>query len=188
MPRGRKSQPDQVNEAKGNPGRRKRKVVPVLPASSGGEAPKFLTTIAKKIWDGIAPDLATMRFIRSTDYMAFARYCEHLSKWWELTLDIQKNGETCLTESEHVVMERIRPAFMVRERIEKHLIDLEDRFGLNPVSRQQLLQRMAMVIPQTPSEGLFNNEKKADATGAGISEPTPPSAVGLLRQNGGALH
>jgi P27 family predicted phage terminase small subunit len=169
-----------VKEAKGNPGRRKKAKASIILGESKNHAPKELSSKARQIWGLLAPELNTLRFLRDTDKMAFARYCEHVAKWWELTKDLETNGFSAITESNHVTMERLRPAFIVRERIEKRLETLEDRFGLNPAARQQILQRLAGLVPQ-PTGDLFG-QQESEHDDKPSPEPRPPSAIGLLRQ------
>ena len=182
--KGRKPKPAEVREAQGNPGRR--------PLSSAAHdlpglkstAPKTLPIAARRIWEDLAPELGRMKLLRSTDFGAFARYCEHLARWVALTKDLRKNGETYVTASAHGTMERIRPAFMVRDRLEARMESLEDRFGLSPMARQQLLQRLAMAPPPAPQPGLFGDDQQpgAAAPDAPAASP-PPSPVGLLNRS-----
>lgn len=186
--RGRKPEPAAVKEAKGNPGRRP------LPkeqdAVRATEAPKALSRQAKKIWEELAPDLQRMKFLRPTDAHAFARYCEHLTRWWELTKSLRKTGETYESESNHGKLLRVRPEFLVRERLEKRMEALEDRFGLSPAARQQILQRLAIVNP-TPAGDLLDRVAKQDAsadqqTVEAAAPASGGSPVGMLR--GASVH
>lgn len=183
--RGRKSQPAAVKSAKGNPGRR------AIPAEPEGKptgrvaaAPRELGAEAKKVWAQMAPELTRLKFLRETDLSAFARYCEHLARWWGLTKDLRKEGETYETQSAHGNMMRVNPKFMVRERIEKRLEPLEDRFGLTPGARMQIMQRLAVVTP-VPVGGLFDGgaEKSAGQTPA-----APASPLGLLNRGSSAVN
>ncbi|CCG42173.1 phage terminase small subunit P27 family [Magnetospirillum molischianum] len=179
MARGRKADPAAVKEAKGNPGRRKTAAVADVSADLHTGAPPELSPGARKIWDALAPELARMKFLRETDRAAFARYCVYTAQWWDLTTSIAELGETYETVSAHGTMQRINPKFAVRERIENRLEALEDRFGLNPASRQQILQRMAGITPPPPPGGLFDRGQD----GASSSEQAPqpaPSPIGLL--------
>ena len=176
--RGRKPDPAEVKDAKGNPGKRKitrtPDAVPGLPV----DAPKHLPAKAKKVWAALAPQLRQLKFLRATDQEAFTRYCAHLAEYWSLSVDLKKEGTTYETESRHGRMHRINPKFLVRERLENRLEALEDRFGLNPRARQQILQQMAsqaglpIDTPQQPG---------SDAPAA-----PSPSPVGLL--GGQSLH
>ncbi len=179
MAQGRPAQPDAVRDAKNNPGKRKKRKASVALPVVKSTAPQELSQKARGIWDLLAPDLSSLRFLRDTDKFAFARYCEHVAQWWLLTKDIEENGFSAVTESNHVTMERLRPAFLVRERLEKNLISLEDRFGLNPAARQQILQRLAGLVPAAPGD-LFEKSQPNDEQP--VTEPKQPSAIGLLRQ------
>src|SRR5690606_3619285 len=110
-------------------------------------APKELTKAAKEIWDRTAAPLARINFLRETDRAAFARYCHHLAEWWTLTRQLRKDGLTYVTTSNHGTMKRLNPDFVARQRIEDRLETLEDRFGLTPAARQQILQRLAAAPP-----------------------------------------
>lgn len=178
MARGRKPQPAAVNEAKGNPGRRRRSARLASEAPPKGAPPPELNDQARRIWEAIAPELTRLNFLRDIDRQAFARYCVHLARWWDLTQDLAAHGETYVTESNHGTMERVRPAFIVRERTEKRLEVAEDRFGLNPASRQQIMQRLAGLVPAGPTGNLFGQE--GDNGTDRDRPPDPPSPVGLL--------
>lgn len=183
MARGRKPQPEAVNDAKGNPGRRRRASPPATDAAEGrakSTAPPELADQARQIWDAIAPELTRLNFLRDIDRQAFARYCVHLARWWELTKDLAANGETYVTESNHGTMERVRPNFIVRERLEKRLEVAEDRFGLNPASRQQIMQRLAGLVPPAPTGGLFEGRGGEDGSSDSDRAPAAPSPIGLL--------
>ena len=178
MPRGPKPEPAEVKRAKGNPGRR-----PLPPETDDAsadlastKAPAELEQDAQRIWQKLAPELTRLRFLRETDRGAFARYCEHLAKWWQLTKALRTEGETYLAVSEHNPdgLMRVNPKFLIRERIEKRLEALEDRFGLSPAARQQILQRLAGGLPPPPPGGMFD-QPEPPATPA-----APASPVGLL--------
>lgn len=187
MPQGRHAEPDSVKEAKGvSKRKRKRKVIADTAPSKNG-APMQLSKEAIKVWNLLAPDLRSMQFLRDTDRMAFARYCEHMAKWWKLTKDIRTKGDTYETDSLHGRMWRINPSFLVRERLEKHLVSLEDRFGMNPAYRQQILQRMAGLIAAPPGD-LFDPKKQSDDTANPSTDQPVPSAVGLLNAGSESKH
>lgn len=182
MARGPKPEPAEVKRAKGNPGRRR---LPDATADATADlvstaAPSELAKDAQAIWSRIAPELARLRFLRETDRGAFSRYCEHLAKWWELTKALRKEGETYLSTSDHNPdgLMRVNPKFLIRERIEKRLEVLEDRFGLSPAARQQILQRFAAGYAPPPPGGMFD-QPPAVATPEAPPRPAA-SPVGLL--------
>ena len=143
--RGRKSEPAEVKEAKGNPGRRPTGVVSTedLPTLAG-DAPVELTEAGRKIWLRLVPPLRQMNLIRVTDEAAVARYCNHMARFWELTQALEdEGGEYYETDSAHGRMLRVHPAFRVRQAIEMRLEALEDRIGLSPRSRQEIMYRLS---------------------------------------------
>ena len=181
MARGRKPEPAAVKEAKGNPGRR-RIATGVLEARElAAAAPPELAAAARQVWERLAPELARLKFLRETDRGAFARYCEYLAGWWIFTAALRTEGETYLAKSEHNPdgLLRINPKFLLRERLERHLVNLEDRFGLSPMARQQILQRLAGILP-------IAREQPDMLAGAAAQAPAAPpqapaaSPVGLL--------
>ena len=100
--KGRKPKPAEVREAQGNPGHRPMPTaahdVPGLKAS----APKGLPVAARRIWEELAPELGRMKLLRTTDFGAFSRYCEHLarsrpSRWWKLGggQERRRSGRLC---------------------------------------------------------------------------------------------
>lgn len=165
-----------MKEAKGNPGRRR--VVKEPESANAAPMPKGLSAAAKKVWAEMAPELQRMKFLRPTDAGAFARYCEHLTRWWALTRSLRKTGETYESTSQHGTLLRVRPEFLVRERLEKRMEALEDRFGLSPAARQQILQRLAVVNPAPAGDlldRLGEDQEQGDEAPAAA-----PSPIGML--------
>jgi P27 family predicted phage terminase small subunit len=201
MTRGRRPEPEAVQEAKGNPGRRKRaSVKPTdnpadpVPVELGlhlkDGVPEILSEEGAVMWRKLAPDLVRMNFLRPSDYMAFARYCEYMVLWWDITRRIKSPmkkrgsnpegaGVVYETNSNHGKMLRVNPLFVVRERIENRLTAFEDRFGLTPAARMQMVQRMAGQVPAgdlfTPAAGEVDSDSPPPAASA--EENTP---IGFL--------
>ena len=183
--KGRKPKSAEVAEAQGNPGRRR--ILKAPEVGTGSVAPpKELTAAAKRIWQDLAPSLTSLKFLRETDRPAFTRYCLHLSDWFRLTIDLRKEGETYESVSAHNPdgMLRVNPKFLIRERVEKRLEVLEDRFGLSPASRQQIMQRLAIAVPPTQPP-LFDQSGADAATVAPVpTDQAIASPIGLLSGNG----
>jgi P27 family predicted phage terminase small subunit len=174
--RGRKSDPQAVKDAKGNPGRRKRHEYAACESDNGKiSAHDRLSDRARKVWDTLSARLERLNFLRETDREVFARYCTYVAQWWDLTDEIKGAGLTYWTESAHGKMRRVAPEFLVRERIENRLEALEDRLGLNPQARQQMLMRLAN-IQALPPGGLF------DKSNDGTSETKHHAPEGGSRQ------
>ena len=142
--KGRRPDSDVTREAKGAAGKR-RSTAPVdAPASASAIRPLAkLTPAATAIWRSLAPDLERRNLLRDTDRQALARYCQDVTTYWTLAEELRREGVTYVTESAHGTMRRVDPRFLVQERIVTRLIAAEDRFGLSPLSRQQLLRLVA---------------------------------------------
>lgn len=176
--RGRKSQPAEVKEAKGNPGRRPTGAVSTadVPELSGG-APAHLTTEGKKIWRDLAPQLRQTKLIRQTDRLALARYCDTLADYWKVTRELRTKKH--VYEAERVdggKMLRVNPLFMVQDRLARRLDTMEDRFGLTPRARQELFYRLAQAPAAPPLPGLGDEGE----------EGRPDGPVGMLASTGPA--
>lgn len=178
---GRRPDPAGLQEAKGNPGKRRR--TPVQPVPGGGTiaAPTRMTAEGQRVWDRLVPELVRMNFLRATDVQAFGRYCDAVARYWKITLQLRKVGETYTSKSNHGDLQRISPLFVVEERLAKRLESLEDRFGLNPAARQQIMLRLASAqgqldLGRPPPEP----EREASAPEASPSEGLSASPIGLL--------
>ncbi len=176
MARGRKPDTAALQDLKGNPARRKR--VPVSDLPAGGLRPSSkLTPAAQAVWRSLAPDLERVNFIRSTDAQLLSRYCQTVVMYWESQQAVRKGGTTYETESLHGKMRRINPDFVVQMRLEQSLVSMEDRLGLSPLARQQILLRLANTAqPSLPLS------QTADAQKQPLSpdQPSPASPIGLL--------
>ncbi|MFN4283502.1 MAG: phage terminase small subunit P27 family [Alphaproteobacteria bacterium] len=193
-----------MKDLQGNPGKRRSKAQVAADAERAAQAaqveaalapetedlkgaPPYLSAEAKKVWKRIAVYVAAMRFVRSIDGELVARYAEHLATWWDLTTKLRRQGITYETKSAHGKLKRIHPLLLARDRVEAHLIDAEDRLGLNPRSRQDIMLKQANTGLRHPGEGLFGNDDaapaKSDETPNGGSQPqasAPP--IGFLNR------
>lgn len=114
-----------------------------LPAAVGNVRPHpKLRAPALEIWKQVAPELERLNLLRPSDGHAFSRYCETLVSYWEITSKLRMIGTTYETDSAHGKMRRISPEFAVQERLFNRLTAMEDRFGLNPASRQQIMLKL----------------------------------------------
>lgn len=183
---GRRPKPDDVKTAQGNPGKR-----PIatdrltaagvdLPEVAASDLPDLLTArpAAAAVWRELAPALAKVRFVKDTDRTALARYCIKVAAWCDALEAVEEHGRVYETDSNHGKMLRVSPYFVVAERLERGLIDAEDRLGLNPAARQRLLSSMAAMQPSLPLEAA----KKPEAAEAPSATPSP-SPVGVLGSN-----
>lgn len=201
---GRRPKPDELKAAQGFPGKRRPAAGPEtaapsteseagtagdppvaadqIPAVDAEDLPAALVSneIATAAWRAIVPQLSRLKLMRTTDREGMVRYCLRLADWYRVRAELDRpleegGGEVYETETRHGNMRRINPLFMVRERLEKGLIEYEDRFGLNPVARQRILQAMAASQPALPLDA-----PPAPAEGAGEPAAAQPSPVGAL--------
>jgi P27 family predicted phage terminase small subunit len=182
---GRRPKPDETKIAQGNPG--KRPIATDKVVEAGAELPEVVDTdlpallkdrpTAAVAWRELAPLLKAARFVRETDARALARYCVRLAAWQDAITEIEAEGRTYWTDSNHGKMKRINPAFIVAERLEKGLLDYEDRFGLNPAARQRLISAMAAQQPTLPLEPA----KPEPQTAAAAPTPSPVGALSRAR-------
>lgn len=167
--RGNKGQPAAIRAAKGNPGKRGGKIPAAAEAQPALKlaAPGKLTDAGKVIWRDLAPKLKKINLLRETDLPSFTRYCDTLSEYWKVTRELRRKNYTY--EAETTVggkLLRLNPLFMVQSRLARLLDSLEDRFGLTPRARQEVLQRMAQSQLGLPFD------KPADDKPAAASDPT----------------
>lgn len=162
MARGRKAQPAAVKEAKGNPGKRPISKVEAEVPDHPEDAPAWLTgTHAINVWKTLRRDLGTINLIKSTDQMAFARYCYYLGEWIKAANKLKRERKVYTTESQHGTMKRVHPLLTVQLRYEQVIIKLEEQIGLTPAARQSILQRVAQQ-PNLPFTGRGGETPKQD--------------------------
>lgn len=158
MARGRKPEPAAVKRAKGNPGRRPIVEDPALPVPAGmASMPDWLdtsdlgtaaaaeiTTLAKRVWAELRPELERINIIAAPDRNALARYCRYMAEWIIHTRTIDREGTHYVTSSEHVgELRRPHPAMRFRKDCEQALKELGEAMGLTPAARQALFIKLA---------------------------------------------
>lgn len=183
MARGRKPQPADLVEAKGNPGKRATHSAHVdqAPELKAG-APAWLSEPARKVWARLHPQLSALKLLRTTDQEIFSRYCETVAEYWKTTRALRKAGTTYLAPMTGGVgkMRRIDPRFTVQERLHKRLVELEDRIGLSPRARNEALYRMSNQQP--PATGGLFGDGEGTPAGEGASEAPPARGpIGYLQ-------
>lgn len=195
--RGRNPKPAALKQAQGNPGRRPIVDAPADLAAADpnvdqAPAPKPRVSLkklfkiksdAQKVYDLIAPELKRINFLRSTDDPAFWRYCDTLARYWKVTKALaDKGGETyeCKTTTGET-MHRLRPEFIVQERLARRLDTMEDRFGLTPMSRQQYMMALTRAPMRLFDEPPARNQTQEGQTAPAPAAPAKPPAIGALR-------
>lgn len=122
----------------------KRSATPEVAAAIDGlQPPKWLKKEGLRIWQRLAPPLRDRRLLTQADAETFARYCRNFARWLKMQAELDKAGETYESESAHGKLKRVNPAFLIADRVERQLLAIEDRFGLNPAERQRIFAARA---------------------------------------------
>lgn len=142
-------------------------------AASAITPPDFLNPEGLKVWNHLAPRLASMRILQNIDAHAFGRYCQNFGKWVKLQKRLDEEGETYTSESPHGTYTRAHPAFMMADRLDRQLSAAEANFALNPADRQRLFAARAAAASGAGAGGadLFG-----PSSGAGEGAEDKPTA------------
>lgn len=189
MTRGRKPQPDAVKAAKGNPGKRKLRendqgTIEQTQQLKKVDVPEFLVAPREReLFRRIVDDFVMRRIARKPDLTAYARWAHYVHRWILCKETLEGKATWYKTESNHGEMLRRHPMFKDQLDIERVLQSLEDRLGLNPVARQNIIRGLAAVPPAMT--GLFaedqeDNKDPQQPGGGGDQAPEEKSPVGLL--------
>ncbi|WP_298698203.1 phage terminase small subunit P27 family [uncultured Brevundimonas sp.] len=120
-----------------------------------GKAPSWLKDDGLKIWNDLGPKLRAARLLSVTDEAAFGRYCRNFGDWLKLRRALDKRGFSYDADTTHGgKLRRADPDFLIADRLERQLLAMEDRFGLNPAERQRIIAARA----QVPAGDLFDGE------------------------------
>lgn len=181
MAKGRKAQSKAAAEAKGTRDRSaKAAKVPLPPVKQA--TPPSLSANGKKLWAQIAPLLAPMGFFRETDREPLARYCENLANWWHCERELRRGEPVYETVSKHGKLLRVHPMLTAQNMYEKRLVALEDRLGLSPRARQEILRGLAAAPAELPFTQRETGEDDHPV------EPQPANPLGLLNQGSNAIN
>lgn len=182
---GRRPDPAGVAAAKAPVRSTRRKPAEAVDAAvqeSGLKAPTWLKGEGLAIWQKRAPVLRQARLLQAADELAFARYCRNFALWLDLRKGLDKDGYTY--EAATVgggTLRRADPSFLIADRIERQLLAVEDRFGLNPAERQRIIAQRAAGAGQggLPLEGGGSRESDPATPAAAAAAPVA-SPIGML--------
>ncbi len=197
MSRGRRAIPDEVKALRGNPGKRrlalkhaakgeKTQTSDVLPRSVLA-IPEFLTQEREReIFRKVVEDYLQRRVARAPDLTAYARWATYVHRWWICKEGLDGKATWIRTSSKHIEdMPRRHPMFKDMLDLERVLQALEDRLGLNPTARQNIIRGLS-AMPAALG-GLFGDEPSSDGdkpqeTDAQLMPEAPTvSALGFLQ-------
>lgn len=120
--------------------------------------PHQLTPEGRDVWARIVPPLKRAGRIKSTDLEAITRYCDMVGSYWKMSKQIADEGSTMLVptvakdDKGAGAMWRRHPLLSERRAMAKALEGLEDRFGMSPRARAELVNRMLGRAPVAPGE------------------------------------
>lgn len=143
---GRRPKPEAEKRITGAGRRPVRAKAPVALADGEFRAPPWLTGAAEVgVWNRIVPELRRLKMLAASDADVFARYCRHFAEWLQACDVLQAEGASVLVKMTHSDerMPRLHPMAKVRELAERHLVDIEDRFGGSPLARFRLIAQSA---------------------------------------------
>lgn len=112
---------------------------PAAYAVDGASPPAWLKGDGLALWNERAPILSQAKLLTAADVGTFARYCRNFALWLKLRDEMDKDGATYETVSKHGTLLRANPSFLIADRLERQLLAVEDRFGLNPSERQRIV-------------------------------------------------
>ncbi|MCV3209615.1 phage terminase small subunit P27 family [Mesorhizobium sp. YC-39] len=162
--RGPKPEPAAVKEAKGNPGRRAIGSDSTAEASAKTvvvAAPTWLKADGLKVWQRLAPRLASLKLLSQTDAETFGRYCRNFARWMKMQKRLDDIGEIYEIETASGKVRRADPAFLIGDRLERQLVTAEAVFGLNPAERQRIFAARAAAGSGAGDADLFGNRTPA---------------------------
>lgn len=140
----RQRKPAETQARKRNPGHRQLVIAPTaqLPTLEV-PPPDYLTELAKQVWAMIAPNLIAMKILRRSDSALFGVFCETFAEYAMAKQELDREGYTYDTSSNHGDMKRVHPLYLVLSRARRDLFTLGASFGLTPTDRYRVLQNIA---------------------------------------------
>ena len=116
--------------------------------------PSELCERGRAVWMRVAADLSKAGRLKPTDREALARYCDLVGQYWHISQTIREEGETLLVptvakgaDGTSGMMRRRHPLLTEQRAIAQGLKDLEDRFGMSPLARANLVSKLAGGLP-----------------------------------------
>lgn len=127
--------------------------------------PAELDERGRAVWERIVPPLRRAGRLKTTDLEAVTRYCDLVGVYWKLSETISAEGETMKVPTiakgeggEVSFMWRRHPLLSERRAVAKSLEGIEDRFGMSPRARADLVNKQlgrgsAMLPGELPLQG-----------------------------------
>lgn len=145
----------------------------VEPVGDAMIPPPWLSDRDRETWSALLPTLQA-RLLKASDLMAFGRYCVSLGRWLDtsIALDGRKLVRTQRTLRVKG-MQRLDRHFDALLKLEKVLLDLEDRLAMNPRARIAIMERLANTGAPPPDRTPKEPDEKRSPVGWLASTPPP---------------
>jgi phage terminase small subunit len=183
---GRNRKPAAVQEARGNPGKRRLNEWEPIPPKGEVEPPASLKGDALAVWKRESPIAVAMRTLTTADVTLFARYCRAVAELAMMDADFadmeaEREEKRAMGESEakyrHPFLREtdsggctVNQIAYYRDKLEDKVISMGERFGMNPVGRTKINVRLG--------DGLTPNVRPAPGSREAKQEGVLAKVVG----------
>jgi P27 family predicted phage terminase small subunit len=133
--RGRRPKPTRLKVLTGNPGKRPLNGAEPRPEAAIPDCPGELGETARREWNRLVGELASLKLLTNFDRAALAAYCGAYALWAEATEAIQKYGVMIKSPSGYPVQS---PYVSVANRQAEILMRIASEFGFTPASRSRI--------------------------------------------------
>ena len=133
--RGRRPKPTRLKVLTGNPGKRPLNAAELTPEPAIPDCPAELGPVARREWDRLVGELASLRLLTNLDRAALAAYCGAYALWAESMEAIQKYGTMIKSPSGYPVQS---PYVAIANRQAEIMMRIASEFGFTPVSRSRI--------------------------------------------------
>lgn len=136
--RGRRPKPSRLKALTGNPGKRPLNVNEPQPDVAVPECPPELGPVARREWDRLSHELASLGLLTNLDRSALAAYCGAYALWAEATEAIHKYGTMVKSPSGYPIQS---PYVSIANRQAGIMMHIASEFGFTPASRSRISTR-----------------------------------------------
>ena len=133
--RGRRPKPTRLKALTGNPGKRPLNTGEPRPEPNIPECPAELGPVARKEWDRLATELASLKILTVLDRAALAAYCNAYGLWAAAIEAIQKYGTMVKSPSGYPIQS---PYVSIANRQAEIMMRIAAEFGFTPASRSRI--------------------------------------------------
>lgn len=116
-------------------------------------APESLGELGLELWNLWFPELVGLGIITVVDVPAFTQACELADKIADLDRHIEKGGWTYLNDKSGAKI--ANPHIAIRQKYVAEQLNLLDRFGLVPVSRQKIQIKQPKPVKEAAARPKF---------------------------------